>query len=177
LQATNEEFEATNEELQATNEELETNNEELQATNEELQTTNDELTARTIELHHLTQQNSREQFQLSELLERFPYYVMVVGAADLRIQAVNPGYALLLGKRGVIGQPVADFFTGEDVEELIAVLREVAEQGKPITTAALGVRTPEYPDLPENLYVHSVIPILRSEEGPVERLFIYSEKA
>jgi myosin heavy subunit len=90
LQATNEEFEATNEELQATNEELETNNEELQATNEELQTTNDELTARTIELHHLTQERSAEQLRLSELLERFPYYVMVVSASDFTIQAVNP---------------------------------------------------------------------------------------
>ncbi len=176
LQATNEEFEATNEELQATNEELETNNEELQATNEELQTTNDELTARTMELHHLTQQNSKEQFQLSELLERFPYYVMVVGAADLRIQAVNPGYSLLLGKRDVIGQPVTDFFIGEDVEKLIAILGEVAQEGKPITTPPLAVRTPEHPDLPESLYVHSVIPILQSEEGPVERLFIYTEK-
>lgn len=77
LQATNEEFEATNEELQATNEELETNNEELQATNEELQTTNDELTARTIELQELMKQHRLEQVQLSQLLERFPHYVLV----------------------------------------------------------------------------------------------------
>src|ERR1051326_8707254 len=77
LQATNEEFEATNEELQATNEELETNNEELQATNEELQTTNDELTARTVELQELMKQHRVEQLQLSQLLERFPHFLMI----------------------------------------------------------------------------------------------------
>lgn len=177
LQATNEEFEATNEELQATNEELETNNEELQATNEELQTTNDELTARTIELHHLTQERGEEQFRLSELLERFPYYVMVVDASDLTIQAVNPGYSLLLGKRDVIGQSVADFFSGDDLDKLIAVLGEAAEQGKPITTAPMAVRTPEDGEHLEDLYIHSVIPIRHSEESPIERLFIYSERA
>ena len=118
LQATNEEFEATNEELQATNEELETNNEELQATNEELQTTNDELTARTVELHHLTRENIDEHFHLSDLLERFPDYVMVVNSEDLTIQAVNPGYALLLGKRDIIGLPVTEFFSGKDLHTL-----------------------------------------------------------
>jgi myosin heavy subunit len=177
LQATNEEFEATNEELQATNEELETNNEELQATNEELQTTNDELTARTLELHHLTQEIGEEQFRLSELLERFPYYVMVIGAHDLTIQALNPGYALLLGKRNVIGQPVADLFSGDDLEKLIAVLHEVAEHGKPITTEPMAVRAISDGEHFEDLYIHSVIPILRSEGGPIERLFIYTEKA
>ncbi len=177
LQATNEEFEATNEELQATNEELETNNEELQATNEELQTTNDELTARTIELHHLTRENSEEQFHLSELLERFPYYVMVVSAADLRILAVNPGYALLLGKRNVIGEPIGEFFSGEDLDRLIEVLGEVVQHGKPITTPPMAVRAADDGALSGDLYIHSVIPIHRSETGPVERLFIYTEKA
>lgn len=177
LQATNEEFEATNEELQATNEELETNNEELQATNEELQTTNDELTARTVELHHLTQERSAEQFRLSELLERFPYYVMVVSASDFTIQAVNPGYALLLGKQNVIGQPVADFFSGDDLDKLITVLRKVAKNGKPITTEPMAVRAIRDGEHSEDLYIHSVIPILRSQEGSIERLFIYTEKA
>ena len=177
LQATNEEFEATNEELQATNEELETNNEELQATNEELQTTNDELTARTMEMHHLTRENNEEQFHLSELLERFPYYVMVVNADDLRIQAVNPGYALLLGKRDVIGQPLTNFFSGEDLQKLLATLRVVAQEGKPISIGPMAVRAAEYGGHAEDLYVHSVVPLHRADGGPAERLFIYTEKA
>jgi two-component system, chemotaxis family, CheB/CheR fusion protein len=175
LQATNEEFEATNEELQATNEELETNNEELQATNEELQTTNDELTARTIELHHLMREKGEEQYQLSELLERFPYYVIVVNAHDFTILAINPGYALLLGKRNVIGRPLTEFFSGDDLDALIAVLKEAAQDGKPITTPPMAVRAFEYGDQVEDRYIHSVIPILHPH-GRTERLFIYTEK-
>ncbi len=175
LQATNEEFEATNEELQATNEELETNNEELQATNEELQTTNDELTARTIELHHLMREKSEEQFHLSELLERFPYYVIVVEARNLTVLAVNPGYALLLGKRNVIGQPLTEFFSGDDLDSLIEVLKKAAKEGKPITTPPMAVRAADYGYHAEDFYIHSVIPIL-PPQGKTERLFIYSEK-
>jgi two-component system CheB/CheR fusion protein len=175
LQATNEEFEATNEELQATNEELETNNEELQATNEELQTTNDELTARTVELHHLTREKSEEQYHLSELLERFPYYVIVLNARDLTILAVNPGYALLLGKRDVIGQPISEFFSGKDLDKLMELLQDVAKDGKPVTTAPMAVRAIDYGNS-EDLYIHSVVPI-HPPNGKTERLFIYTEKA
>jgi len=176
LQATNEEFEATNEELQATNEELETNNEELQATNEELQTTNDELTARTIELHLLTRENTEEQFHLSELLERFPYYVMVLNVNDLTIQAINPGYALLLGKRNVIGQSLTNFFSGPDLEKLLDILTEVAKTGKPITTPPMFVRAADYSGDPEDRFIHSVVPIHGIDGTKPRRLFIYTEK-
>jgi two-component system, chemotaxis family, CheB/CheR fusion protein len=177
LQATNEEFEATNEELQATNEELETNNEELQATNEELQTTNDELTARTMELHHLTRESTEEHFHLSELLERFPYYVMVVNVDDLTIQAVNPGYAILLGKRDVIGQPVKEFFSGPDLERLVEMLSAVADTGKPVTTPPMSVRAADYAGNPEDRFVHSIVPIHTIDGTKPHRLFIYTEKA
>jgi two-component system, chemotaxis family, CheB/CheR fusion protein len=177
LQATNEEFEATNEELQATNEELETNNEELQATNEELQTTNDELTARTTELHHLTRESTEEQFHLSELLERFPYYVMVVDVNDLTIQAINPGYALLLGKRDIIGLPLTEFFSGKDLHKLTDALRDVATNGKALTTAPMAVRAVEYGGETEDQFIHSIVPIHSSDDSTPERLFIYTEKA
>ena len=176
LQATNEEFEATNEELQATNEELETNNEELQATNEELQTTNDELTARTFELHDLTKENNAEQFQLSELLERFPYYVMIVSADDLMIEAINPGYALLLGKREIIGLPLTEFFEGKDLHKLTDTLRNVAQHGKPVTTAPMSVRATEYGGKPEDQFVHSIVPLHTADGAKPGRLFIYTEK-
>ena len=176
LQATNEEFEATNEELQATNEELETNNEELQATNEELQTTNDELTARTVELHHLTRENTEEQFHLSELLERFPYYVMVVDVDDLKIQAINPGYAMLLGKRNVIGEELTQFFTGSDLKKLLEVLGEVSKTGKATTTEPMQVKASDHPGHPDDLFIHSIVPIHAIDGNKTKRLFIYTEK-
>jgi hypothetical protein len=142
-----------------------------------LQTTNDELTARTVELHHLTRESTEEQFHLSELLERFPYYVMVVNAADHQILAVNPGYAMLLEKRNVIGQPLTEFFAGEDLQKLMKTLKEVSETGKPVTTGPMAVRAAEYEGHPEDLYIHSVVPIHHSDGRPAERLFIYTEKA
>jgi len=75
-----------------TQEELQATNEEFEATNEELQTTNDELTARTLELQELNKQYRLEQSQVSQMLERFPHYVMIVDAEDLTIQRVNSSY-------------------------------------------------------------------------------------
>jgi two-component system, chemotaxis family, CheB/CheR fusion protein len=176
LQATNEEFESTNEELQATNEELETNNEELQATNEELQTTNDELTARTIELHQLSRKATEEQLHLSGLLERFPYYVMVVNVRDLTIQALNPGYATLLSEWDVLGQPLTEFFNGADLEKLVQILEEVAKSSKPVTTGPMDAKPIGYKGKPGDRFIHSVIPIHNIDGDNPKRLFIYTEK-
>lgn len=176
LQATNEEFEATNEELQATNEELETNNEELQATNEELQTTNDELTARTVELQEVMKQYRIEQLQLSQLLERFPHYVMVVNAEDLTVQTLNPSYKQTLGNRNVTGLPLTELFSGEDVDQLTMTLKRAVREGQtmrtpPIFAAIIGA------DGDNGRLVHTVVPIPDESGNNMNRLFIYSEKA
>jgi two-component system, chemotaxis family, CheB/CheR fusion protein len=175
LQATNEEFEATNEELQATNEELETNNEELQATNEELQTTNDELSARTIELQEVMKQYRLEQSQLSQLLERFPYYVLTVNADDFTVQQINPAYHQVLDGRDVIGLSVRDIFSGDEVDQLLRALKEAIREGQAVQTAAIhaaiagtGVAT---------RMIHTAVPIPGHSEEDVQRLFLYSEKA
>ncbi len=129
-----------------------------------------------MELHHLMREKTDEQYQLSELLERFPYYVIVVNAGDFTILAVNPGYALLLGKHDVIGQPLTEFFSGDDLDALMEVLQEAVKEGKPITTPPMAVRAVEYGENAQDLYIHSVIPI-QPPHGKTERLFIYTEKA
>ena len=174
LQATNEEFEATNEELQATNEELETNNEELQATNEELQTTNDELTARTTELQEVTKHHTMEQLQLSSVLERFPYYVMILNAADLTIQAINPAYKELLGSRDVSGVAMTDVFAGKDLNELVKVLQKAVREGISINTAPIRVSADSDK---EDRFIHTVVPITEASGSSITRIFIYSERA
>jgi two-component system, chemotaxis family, CheB/CheR fusion protein len=174
LQATNEEFEATNEELQATNEELETNNEELQATNEELQTTNDELTARTMELQELMRQHKVEQTQLSALLERFPHYVMVLDAQDLTIHTVNSGYLTLLGKRDVTGLPISEIFKGEDLDQLLKILKAVIREGQPATSPPIKASISEA-DGADRWFIHTIVPITDETTSNVSRLFIYTE--
>ena len=176
LQATNEEFEATNEELQATNEELETNNEELQATNEELQTTNDELSARTFELQDHTRQHQEAQFHLSQLLERFPNYVMILDADDLTIETINPGYKALLGDRPVISRPLNEVFTGKDIDQLTSLLKKAVQEGQTVTAPPLKVHIGEESDTNDTRFIHTIVPINDFTTGEVNRLFIYSEK-
>jgi two-component system CheB/CheR fusion protein len=175
LQATNEEFEATNEELQATNEELETNNEELQATNEELQTTNDELVARTAELQELSTQQQLEQVQLSQLLRSFPHYVMVLNAEDLTIQAVNPGYQQWVKPEELIGFPVTEVFSGEDVDQLLKLLLTAIREKKSIHTVPIQASALR-DKVTGGQFVHTVVPITDAPSTIVNRLFIYSER-
>lgn len=175
LQATNEEFEATNEELQATNEELETNNEELQATNEELQTTNDELTARTAELQEITTQHRLEQLQLAKLLERFPHYVMVLNAEDLTVQAVNPGYADVLKDRNTTGTALTEIFGGKDMEQLLNLLKNSAQQGQSLSSSPINAGVRGDGQLYDR-FIHTIVPISDETGTSVNRLFVYSEK-
>ena len=165
LQAANEELMLTQEELQATNEELETNNEELQATNEELQTTNDELSSRTLELQEMTRQYRTEHLQLNALLERFPYYVMVLNAEDLTVHAVNPAYRQLLGERDV--QPL-------QVDDLIKMLRTAVRESitlntDPIVASVNGTHA-------DTRFIHTIVPVSDAGSANVSRLFLYSEK-
>ena len=176
LQATNEEFEATNEELQATNEELETNNEELQATNEELQTTNDELTARTGELQELAKQHRLEQLQLTTVLERYPYYVMVLDAEDLTIQTINLAYKQLLGNRDVVGLPMSEVFSGNEVDELIRILKRSVRERQPLQTGPILANV-DHAEGKGIHFVHTVVPIVDANGSVADRIFIYSEKA
>jgi two-component system CheB/CheR fusion protein len=173
LQATNEEFEATNEELQATNEELETNNEELQATNEELQTTNDELTARTVELQEIMKQHRIEQLQLSQMLQRFPHFVMVVNTEDLTIRQVNAAYHALLGDRDVTGLPLTEVFSGHDLDDLIKLLKRAVREGQTIRSSPIHATVGQEAD---GRLVHTIVPIRDENGATVNRLFIYSEK-
>ena len=175
LQATNEEFEATNEELQATNEELETNNEEMQATNEELQTTNDELTARTIELQEVMRQRRIEQLELSQLLERFPHYVMILNAEDLTIERINSAYKQILGSRDMTGLPISEIFSGHDLDQLAKALKTAVREKQTVRTDAIQANVIEAGDGSGRM-IHTAIPIVHDDGATVNRLFIYSEK-
>ena len=174
LQATNEEFEATNEELQAMNEELETNNEELQATNEELQTTNDELTARTGELQEVMKQHRFEQVQLSQLLERFPHYAMVINADDLTIQRINPAYRHVIGSREVTGHALSEIFSGNDLEHFIKLIKRALSEGQTIQTPPLHAIVAGANE--NSRMIHTIIPIPDETSASGNRLFIYSDK-
>ena len=175
LQATNEEYEATNEELQATNEELETNNEELQATNEELQTTNDELTSRSTELEEMSTQHRLEQLQFASVLERFPHYVMILNAEDFTIQAVNPAYKQLLADRNIVGLPMSEVFSGNDLEELVTSLKLAIRKRESISTLSMRASVSGGDGANVQRFVHTIVPITDETGLGVDHLFVYSE--
>ena len=171
--AMNKELQDANEELQAANEELMLTQEELQATNEELQTTNDELSARTVELQEVMKQYRTQQLQLSQLLERFPHFVMVVNADDLTVQTINASYKQLLGNRDVAGLPVTELFSGDDMDQLTRTLKKAVRERQTIYTQPIHAGVAD-----GTLYrlVHTVVPISDETGNNLTRLFIYSEK-
>jgi two-component system CheB/CheR fusion protein len=168
------ELSATNKRIGAMNKELQDANEKLQATNEELQTTNDELTARTFELQELNKQHRLEQLQLSKMLERFPYYVMVVNADDLTIQRVNSAYQEVLGNRDVLGLPLTEVISGHDVDHLIKALKRAVREGQTVRTQPIHAVVAE---VDGKQMIHTAVPISDESEMSVNRLFVYSEKA
>ncbi|PWT88102.1 MAG: hypothetical protein C5B55_13675 [Blastocatellia bacterium] len=175
LQATNEEFEATNEELQATNEELETNNEELQATNEELQTTNDELTARTNELQELAKKVEDNQEHLAELVQSFPYYIMLVSAPELKIETINPAYRMSLEGREVVGASLNDAFTGSDRDGFVGLIRDAIANDRILTTPPMQAYLMSSKESDEKDFVHTVVPVHDQKNNHVNAVLIYTE--
>jgi len=129
-----------------------------------------------VELQELARQRRVEQVQLSEMLERFPHYVMVLNAKDLTIEAVNAAYKHLLGSREVKGLPMTEIFSGKEIDELIKSLKTAARENKsgntgPIQAGIYG------PDAQETRFVHTVVPIADDDGSNVDRIFIYSERS
>jgi two-component system CheB/CheR fusion protein len=174
LQATNEEFEATNEELQATNEELETNNEELQATNEELQTTNDELSARTAELQELTRLVTNERTRLAEIVERSPYYILLLKGPGLLVEMYNPRYRLMFEGRDGVGHPFDEIAVGAEMSELVRLSREAYRQDEPKRSQRTRFRIPTERGDRVDYFVHTIVPV-HDGAGRVDGVVIYTE--
>src|SRR5205814_6795269 len=127
------------------------------------------------ELQELMKQYHLEQLQLSQLLERFPYYVMIVNREDLTVQTLNPAYKELLGGREVAGLPVSELFSGDDLDQLVLALKKAAREGQavhtpPIYASVIGGDGNNSPA------VHTVVPISDETGNSLNRLFIYTEK-
>jgi hypothetical protein len=122
----------------------------------------------------MSKQCRLEQLQLSVLLERFPYYVMVLDAEDLTIQAVNPAYKHLLGNRNVFNLPLSEVFGGRQVDELLKVLTLAVRDAQSHTTGPIQASVDSAHN--DSRYVHTVVPISDANGSSITRLFIYSEK-
>lgn len=134
------------------------------------------MTARNAELQELMKQHRLEQLQLSELLQQFPNYVVVVNAEDSTILRVSPAYQQLLRKRKAAGLPLSELFSGNDLDDLVKLLQKAVREKQTVRTPAIDATVPGIADSNSRL-VHTIVPILDETGTHVDRLFIYSDKA
>lgn len=98
---------------------------------------------------------------------------MVLNAANLTIQSVNPGYKQLFGDRNVVGLSIDDAFSGKQLDSLMTLLKKVTREGQPITSQPMRANADGTGD---GTFVHTIVSISDITTGNVDRLFIYSEK-
>jgi hypothetical protein len=63
--------------------------------------------------------------------------VTVTNAEDIMIQRVNQPYQQLLGTRNVAGLPISEVFSGNDVDNLIKLLKNAIREEQPVHTGPL----------------------------------------
>jgi two-component system CheB/CheR fusion protein len=118
FQAANEEFQAANEELQSMNEELETTKEELQSGNEELSTVNEELQERS-------QDQSKFNNDLVNLLNTIEIPIVMLGS-DLKICRFTSNINVALNLIATdVGRPIGDITSNFKSLDLKAQVSEV----------------------------------------------------
>jgi PAS domain-containing protein len=98
---------------------------------------------------------------------------MVLDAADLTIQAINPAYKLLLGSRDVNGLPLSEVFSGKNVDDLMKALRTAIRDSQSLNTGPILASV----DGEQSRYLHTIVPVSDESGSSVTRLFLYSEKA
>ena len=101
---------------------------------------------------------------------------MVVNAADMTINAINPAYKQLIGFREVINRPLRDVFNGKDVDELLKVLKTVVRKGEAVNTAPIAASIDGDGNVHTGRFVHTIVPICDSTGTNINRLFVYSER-
>ena len=101
---------------------------------------------------------------------------MILNAADLKIETINPGYKELLGGRDVLDFPISEIFTGQDVDQLIKLLKKVGRDGQAFTTPPMKAHLADDSDTVATRFIHTIVPITDLTTSKVNRLFIYSER-
>ncbi|HYX29279.1 MAG TPA: hypothetical protein VE863_11995, partial [Pyrinomonadaceae bacterium] len=120
------------------------------------QTTNDELTARSSELHETARLLSGAREHLDQVVQEFPYYVLVARGPKLKVEAYSARYALLFGDDEAKGKPIEKLFSGDGVEELIAAAKQVLKTGDTVTTRRMAAHVPNDNDIGSE-FVHVLI--------------------
>ena len=101
---------------------------------------------------------------------------MILDKKTLTIQTINPGYVQSLAGREVVGLPLGEVFTGQDLDQLLKLLKVTAEGGQAVTSPPMKTHLAENSDASDTRFIHTIVPIMDLSTSEINRLFIYSEK-
>ena len=99
---------------------------------------------------------------------------MVVTADDLTVQRVSPAYQQLLQNRNTTGPPLSEVFSGQDLAQLIKLIKRATSERQPVYSEPINVIPGS--DAQEQEWVHTIVPIPDEDGSKINRLFIYSDR-
>jgi hypothetical protein len=82
----------------------------------------------------------------------------------------------MLADRDVIGLPLREVFSGQDLDQLVKLVRASADDGQAVTSAPMKAHLAEDSDASDTRFIHTIVPIMDHTTAEINRLFIYSEK-
>ena len=113
-----------------------------------------------------------EHERLSLMFERAPGFMALVEGADLKIEVANGAFHELVGRRALIGKPLAEALPEFDVQGIDDILNGVARSGQPFVAKAMPL-TIERPDGTfEDALVDVAFQPVPSSEGRPAGIFI-----
>ncbi len=113
-----------------------------------------------------------ERARLAELFEATPSFMALLDGPEHRIMLANPAAHRFVGRRDLIGRPVAEALPESLAQGFVALLDEVYRTGRPY--AATGARYVAAPDLgpPEEKYTDFIYQPIFGEHGRPTGIFV-----
>ncbi len=169
-----ERLQVVTEELLTTQEELRAANEELALRNEELALRNEEFSARTREALALARGVTTERLLLREMVEHAPAAIMVLRGPMLRVEALNPSFARLLGGRDVRGLPIEEALPLVGWASLVVQVWSTRWRDTPNTTGRTRVMVTGPDDArSEAIFEFTIVPT-HDDLGSVHGVVVYA---
>ena len=118
---------------------------------------------------------SSEHERLQLMFERAPGFMALVSGPDLKIELANGAFHNLVGRRALIGKPLAEALPEFDVQGIDDILNGVSRSGQPFVAHAMPL-TIERPDGTfEDALVEIVFQPLPGSDGRPASIFIQGQ--
>jgi len=123
------------------------------------------------QINHLNSEHER----LKLMFEHAPGFMALVEGADLRIAIANKAFVDLVGKRALIGKPLAEALPEFDVQGIDDILNGVARSGEAFVGRAMPLSILRPDDSIEEVLVNLVFQPVPPSEGRPSGIFIQGQ--